>query len=255
MDPLGFTGGDKNLYRYVSNHPTNAVDQTGLWENVYWTRVDKAGLFLDVTLTGPVLGPHLGLFGTVGGLMFVVKDEGKAPGASPVVLDTIKDIHGGIIGVEAGVRVDGSVIGPCTNATSVLNLVGGASRRLDSLGDITLYARDFPIGKYEFKLEERVAALRGPGKRPLAGRPFPNFELGTVKSFITGSDGLYVALMPKDGRDFESDKKEVTKIVTVEGRWQQIEVASWHGEIDAPKGTGGYGFADGEILFRSYVNI
>jgi len=31
-DPIGFGGGDANLYRYVSNGPTNATDPSGLVE-------------------------------------------------------------------------------------------------------------------------------------------------------------------------------------------------------------------------------
>src|SRR2546421_515233 len=30
QDPLGFTAGDTNLYRYVGNSPTNATDPRGL---------------------------------------------------------------------------------------------------------------------------------------------------------------------------------------------------------------------------------
>ncbi|MBX9627173.1 MAG: RHS repeat-associated core domain-containing protein, partial [Gemmataceae bacterium] len=29
-DPIGFAGGDPNLYRYVGNSPTNFVDPSGL---------------------------------------------------------------------------------------------------------------------------------------------------------------------------------------------------------------------------------
>ncbi len=32
QDPIGFTAGDENLYRYVGNSPTNATDPTGLWQ-------------------------------------------------------------------------------------------------------------------------------------------------------------------------------------------------------------------------------
>src|SRR5262249_61905835 len=34
MDPIGFEGGDRNLYSYVGNSPTSAVDPVGhkLWK-------------------------------------------------------------------------------------------------------------------------------------------------------------------------------------------------------------------------------
>lgn len=32
QDPIGFAGGDANLYRYVGNKPTMATDPSGLWE-------------------------------------------------------------------------------------------------------------------------------------------------------------------------------------------------------------------------------
>lgn len=39
-DPLGFGAGDANLSRYVGNHPTMAVDPTGLAEGHHWTPIN-----------------------------------------------------------------------------------------------------------------------------------------------------------------------------------------------------------------------
>ncbi|KLU02240.1 biogenesis of outer membrane [Rhodopirellula islandica] len=45
-DPIGFAAGDANLYRYVGNGPTNAIDPSGLaeddprwWGDTYWFQV------------------------------------------------------------------------------------------------------------------------------------------------------------------------------------------------------------------------
>ena len=39
-DPLGFAGGDLNLYRYVKNEPTNATDPSGLSPDDFESSVD-----------------------------------------------------------------------------------------------------------------------------------------------------------------------------------------------------------------------
>src|SRR5262245_9559762 len=53
-DPIGFSAGDTNLYRYVANGPTNATDATGLWS---WNA------FIGGNIIG---GPPIGIF--AGGL-------------------------------------------------------------------------------------------------------------------------------------------------------------------------------------------
>jgi hypothetical protein len=40
-DPIGFEGGDADLYRFVGNDPTNATDPTGLWEDADAERYAK----------------------------------------------------------------------------------------------------------------------------------------------------------------------------------------------------------------------
>ncbi|MEA1950665.1 MAG: RHS repeat-associated core domain-containing protein [Planctomycetota bacterium] len=47
-DPIGFAGGDENLYRYVANDPGNGIDPCGLWE---WPWSDNASWNPDDTLT------------------------------------------------------------------------------------------------------------------------------------------------------------------------------------------------------------
>ena len=51
QDPLGFQGGDANLYRYVDNDPTGAIDPDGLqsYKSAFYERVPlyKGGLPLD----------------------------------------------------------------------------------------------------------------------------------------------------------------------------------------------------------------
>jgi len=54
QDPIGFAGGDANLYRYVGNGPTNATDPSGLEEFPHL----RPGIPLATHGNGRPAGPH-----------------------------------------------------------------------------------------------------------------------------------------------------------------------------------------------------
>src|SRR6516165_10121166 len=58
VDPMGFDAGDSNLYRYVNNAPTVAIDPLGLEiqddeGNVFWFRNAKSA---ELTFQGRPIG-------------------------------------------------------------------------------------------------------------------------------------------------------------------------------------------------------
>ncbi|TVQ96881.1 MAG: hypothetical protein EA399_14890, partial [Desulfovibrionales bacterium] len=83
MDPIGFLGGDVNLYRYALSSPLDGFDPTGLskqcaqWRGT-WDIVDGAIVTIGSTavpLTGPVL-PAIGIIQALyGGSTYLVGDE------------------------------------------------------------------------------------------------------------------------------------------------------------------------------------
>lgn len=57
-DPIGFTGGDVNLYGYVQNNPMNMNDPSGMHEREYWhihSNNKTTGTYaMTVPFTGPI---------------------------------------------------------------------------------------------------------------------------------------------------------------------------------------------------------
>jgi len=98
QDPLGFAGGDTNLYRRAGNSPANATDPSGLaWG---WA---AAGIGAGVSVAGYTIG-------TLGYSIWTGQNQFSA---------------GGFVGAAAGGAVAGLVVGALTgDVTSVAGLVG-----------------------------------------------------------------------------------------------------------------------------------
>jgi len=80
MDPIGFHGGDNNLYRYALNSPTDGVDPSGLW-----TRQSCARLRGGFDLAGGVAYTAIGLSLIYGGALTSVTGVG-APVGTPTAM-------------------------------------------------------------------------------------------------------------------------------------------------------------------------
>lgn len=92
-DPIGFGGGDANLYGYVANDPVNWVDPSGLISEEYRQRGAK---FAGV---GVVVGALAGVCASAGlgtaGMAVAGAAAGYAIGVAPGVVQDLKDIFNG----------------------------------------------------------------------------------------------------------------------------------------------------------------
>ena len=114
-DPLRFSAGDVNIYRYVGNNPINGTDSFGLWT---WGDVAHAAGDLAGGAVGAIVG---GAAGAVGGAVI-----GAVTGA----------VVGAVVGAELGPEgaVGGFIGGAISGADFGMN-VGGAAGALVG-GDI-----------------------------------------------------------------------------------------------------------------------
>jgi len=104
VDPVGYSAGDMNLYRYVGNNPVNATDPLGLeeedddgrkrpdesWDD-YWKRkrAERAKRLLDKGMPGAALralGYKGSLLGGLGAALAATLADGPLPIADLVVL-------------------------------------------------------------------------------------------------------------------------------------------------------------------------
>jgi hypothetical protein len=181
-DPIGFDGGDTNLYRYVGNSPLNFIDPFGLFAqgcgcasnaidplNAFGSGARNAGIGLGAALgTGLLIGTGLvslpvvlgvGTILLVGNLANSINrrvvqsyevgnpDSGELPGA--IALDTL-----GLTGIVEGIRGRELVTGRCLNG----------DERSDALGSGVGNAIALAFGGKAFRAGSNLGGgLRGLG--------------------------------------------------------------------------------------------
>lgn len=80
QDPIGFDAGDSNLYRYVDNSPTNAVDPSGL----------KKAIVIEIHVHLPTIAPQGVPKATQAEVLRLLQDANKRGGGDPKNTITIK---------------------------------------------------------------------------------------------------------------------------------------------------------------------
>ena len=134
-DPIGFNGGDQNLYRYVFNNPVNLIDPSGLVTFTLGVSFRVPGGFggidagVAVSVPDSITGGDfdLGVFGTISG-------EGDGSGLGRTTVD---------VGVSAGGVSDLAGRGAQVSATA--GRIGGFINT-DLSGNLTGLGARFGLG-------------------------------------------------------------------------------------------------------------
>jgi RHS repeat-associated protein len=120
-DPIGFAGGDSNMYAYVMSDPVNRIDPLGLWavgftlNGAAESGGGLAGAIAVVLTSSGEAGIQLtyGLTGGVGLDASLTAGPQFSPNAT-----TLADLEGGSISVGASAAVEGGIAGDVATSTS-----------------------------------------------------------------------------------------------------------------------------------------
>jgi RHS repeat-associated protein len=169
-DPIGFAGGDANLYRFVGNGPTNAVDPSGLWS--------LRGTWDEVSMYGRYVG---------GGQAFIdLAEFGRDSALNQV--QRVKDAYGqgGVLGAGQQLATD------VTGMSAVAEAIVGA--------DDTTGARLSPVdrvsrglvggGSAVLTVAGGLGAVRGTGPTPRGTTSTPKHFCFPPNTLVSTEAGL-----------------------------------------------------------------
>src|SRR5438105_2734661 len=108
QDPIGFWGGDANLYRYVGNSPTRYSDPSGRIIPLFF-------LFGGAAAAWWLLGPGAGTSNSP-----APGQEGFVPPPRPIGEDIIAGLPGAVAGAAAGAAAEAGVVGPARAARDAM---------------------------------------------------------------------------------------------------------------------------------------
>jgi RHS repeat-associated protein len=157
VDPIGFTGGDTDLYAYVLNDPVNLVDPEGLLINIFIGAISggiggAASGFMNDNMVSAVIGGVSGAL--IGGLVGTVNPFGSnAAGA------IAGSWVAGVIGGFGGGAYSGFynwATDPCASASDV---IGSANEGAIGSGIVGLFTSPFGYYAEVISGSSTVAAL------------------------------------------------------------------------------------------------
>jgi hypothetical protein len=267
-DPIGFEGGDANLYRFVGNDPTNFTDPSGLKEYSCYTQWEK-----PLPLADPVTGGYSPPLEGHSKFIFRVNDR-PAGGFSPLdgpatlfVNPHDQDDSGDVFSVSSAVTAEirASAGSWSRNLSQGLSEVmprsptklggltlwpgGGGSPAVppQRLGELTLSVSDFQPGKYEFKLK-LVMFTRFVGS---GWDSAPNQLKGIMR--VEG-EGVDEALSVSQRHWRRSIREVVTTTVVIPNREEHL-IATFEPYVTLYPPTAGTGKVYGDIALVSYRRL
>ena len=128
QDPLGYDGGDTNLYRYCGNSVTNTIDPTGATATMNGTRIDRTRTHLAFGLWW-----HYFWGGTSVSAVSTPPNPNANGGHAEILKVETNKLNTTVTGMESSGGGEGKVLGPlragATNRTKILTGSWGAVPR------------------------------------------------------------------------------------------------------------------------------
>ncbi|GIW88249.1 MAG: hypothetical protein KatS3mg108_2573 [Isosphaeraceae bacterium] len=193
-DPIGFDGGDGNLYRYVANGPTAGTDPTG---TIVWSAIFGA---ISGGAAGFIAGGGVGTFGG-GGFNWGNAYAGLASGM----------VAGAVTGLFT--PIIGSIIGEGLIANAIAGFIGGFSGGSFN----TLFVQGnfgTPVGSFQMIASPLAGAVLNAITQgnPFASALLDGFAIGLLVNVTTDALNMFFNVRPRPAPVVNMNQNQVAAL-------------------------------------------